>query len=35
LQPFEDETGGGGTGIMDVQSGAEGVSLDGKPFSEF
>ncbi len=35
LQPFEDETGGGGTGIMDVQSGAEGTSLDGTPFSEF
>ena len=35
LQPFEDETGGGGTGIMDVQSGAPGNALDGTPFSEF
>lgn len=35
LQPFDDEVGGGGTGIMDVLSGAEGTALDGTPFSEF
>lgn len=35
LQPFDEEVGGGGTGIMDVQSGALGNSLDGKPYSEF
>lgn len=35
LQPFDDEVGGGGTGIMDVQSGAPGNALDGTPFSEF
>ncbi len=35
LQPFDDEVGGGGTGIMDVKSGAIGNSLGGKPFSEF
>lgn len=35
LQPFDDEMGGGGTGIMDVQSGALGNALDGTPFSEF
>lgn len=35
LQPFDDEIGGGGTGIMDVQSGALGNALDGTPFADF
>jgi general secretion pathway protein G len=35
LQPFDDEIGGGGSGIMDVQSGALGNALDGTPYSEF
>lgn len=36
LQPFDDDMGGGGgTGIMDVQSGAPGNAHDGTPFSEF
>lgn len=35
LQPFDDDVGGGGIGIMDVKSGAEGTALDGTPFSEF
>ncbi len=36
LQPFDDEMGGGGgTGIMDVQSGALGNAVDGTPFSEY
>ena len=35
LQPFDDDMGGGGTGIMDIQSGAPGTAHDGTPFSEF
>ena len=35
LQPFDDDMGGGGTGIMDVQSGAPGNAHDGTPYSEF
>ena len=37
LEPFGDDYGGGGSGsgIIDVYSGAEGVSLDGVPYSEF
>ncbi|MCD4750127.1 MAG: type II secretion system GspH family protein [Thermoanaerobaculales bacterium] len=36
LEPFEEDlSGGGGTGIIDVFSGASGLSLDGIPYSEF
>ncbi len=35
LLPFDDDSGSGGLGIMDVKSGAAGASLDGTPFSEF
>ena len=33
LMPPDDE--GGGPGVIDVQSGAEGLGLDGTPFSEW
>ena len=33
LQPSDEE--GGGPGIIDVKSGAEGTGLDGKPYSEY
>ncbi len=33
LQPTDEE--GGGPGIIDVRSGADGTGLDGKPYSEY
>jgi len=35
LEPFEDEDLGGDTGVIDVKSGAPGVSLDGSLYSDW
>jgi hypothetical protein len=35
LEPFEDDDLGGDTGVIDVKSGAPGVSLDGSLYSDW
>jgi len=35
LEPTGDDLGGGGPGIMDIKSGAQGTALDGTLFSEW
>jgi general secretion pathway protein G len=35
LKPFDDDDLGGDTGIIDVKSGAQGVSLDGSLYSDW